>query len=190
MDKGVVVQCTSPLSSLHVILFGGMFRKCNKLKRAIDNMKRLWHVHPFLQRKIQELQPTMTWSRVRNIDTSKKKKKKPLLNITDLMWYLICCSVTCSLAWSHLCSEDTDAIHPHQSSQQSFTKYIPFATLQLHPASFCLLSIPVSSFSSSPVNSQTLTPPILTSFVPVLSPTKKKTEKRNNSLAFPNKIQI
>lgn len=49
----------------------------------------------------------------------------------------------------------------------------------------------VSSFSSSPVNPQTLTPPILTSSLPVLSPKKKKkkNQKINNSLASPSKMQ-
>lgn len=94
------------------------------------------------------------------------------------MWYPICWSVTCSLAWSHLRSEDTDAIHPHQCNQQSFTRYIPPATLQLHLAAACCCRWRPSAFcpSLSPPsrhllsNPQTLTPPILTAFVPVLPP--------------------
>lgn len=61
-------------------------------------------------------------------------------------------TLTCSPPISHLSSEDTDAVHPHQSDWQTFNKTFsslnfpvpPLSFLLLLVTSFCLLSVSVS----------------------------------------------
>lgn len=62
------------------------------------------------------------------------KRNRPVTNVQKIknIW-----SKNPYLACSHLCCEDTDAIHPHQSNQQSFTSYSPFASFQLHLTTAC-----------------------------------------------------
>lgn len=83
-------------------------------------------------------------------------------------------TVACSVPVSHLGSEDTDAIHPHQFDWQTFTKTSrgsnfpvpPIRCLLLLVACFSRLSVSVSSF---PFIVQFLSPPFLVSSPPVLS---------------------
>lgn len=78
---------------------------------------------------------------------------------------LLCSTLICSLPVSHLGSEDTDAVHPHQSNWQTFTETSPscnfpipppFSRLLLSATSFCSLSVSVSSFSTSSFIPQSL----------------------------------
>lgn len=104
---------------------------------------------------------------------------------------LLCSTLTCFLPVSHLGSEDTDAVHPHRSDWQTFTETSsscnfpvpPLSRLLLLVTSFCRLSVSVSSFSSSSVIPQSLSPPFLTSSPPVLSseqPEKTSTAKADS----------
>lgn len=83
-------------------------------------------------------------------------------------------TVACSVPMSHLGSEDTDAIHPHQFDWQTFTKTSrgsnfpvpPIRCLLLLVACFSRLSVSVSFL---PFIVQFLSPPFLVSSPPVLS---------------------